>query len=489
LSAAVRIEPGLSFSLQDSAVTTPAPEPVRTVAVLGAGISGLAAAHRARELDPTVTVHLYDRADRTGGVIRTLEQEGFLIEAGPDSILSNRPAGMNLIERLGIQDQLLQTSEKHRRALVYHRKKLYPLPEGFMLLAPTRVWPFAWSGLFSVGGKMRMLWERFVKPGGVDGDESVEAFVSRRFGRESVERIAQPLIGGIYGARLHTLSLQATMPQLPALVNKYGSVIRGMLKSGQGAAKGGGARYSMFVTFREGMETLTRTLTERLPTDALRLNTDVTRVSKKDGRWFVETSRGDSTAYDAVVLALKAPIAANLVREADAALAASLDGVPYLSSFVAHLAVPRDAVRHKLDGFGFLIPDAADRSFFASSFSSVKFEGRAPEGKVLLRAFGGGDLQKGLMDRSDDALLDGVQHELFEILGVTGEPLFRMIHRYEETLPLLSVGHLDRMKTIQEQCRAHSGLAYAGNASKRPGVPDCIASGEAAVERLLATPG
>ncbi|HSW46161.1 MAG TPA: protoporphyrinogen oxidase [Phycisphaerae bacterium] len=464
------------------------------VIVVGGGVSGLAAAHRlvelARQRQRRLRLTVLEARDRVGGSIVTLRRDGFLIEGGPDSFITQKPAGIALCKRIGIADQVIGTNPDYRRVYVVRNGRLYPIPEGFLLLAPTRIWPFIISGLFTWPGKLRMgmdvlLPARKRVPG---EDESLADFVRRRFGREALERIAQPLVGGIYTADPEKLSLRATMPRFLELEDKYRSVILGMRKVGKAMGGRGegdsGARYSMFVSFRDGMTTLTDKLVSLLPAGGVRTGAPVARVEKTGSRWRVVLEDGSAETADAVVLASPAYASAGMLKDLDASLVAELSSIKYASSATMTMGFDRQQVKHTLDGFGFVVPLAERRSIIAGTFGSIKFPGRAPEGKVLVRAFLGGAVQPEIYEMDDDALRCVVLRDLRDLIGLRGEPLFADIHRWPESMPQYPVGHLNHVARMERILDDHPGLALAGNAFGGVGIPDCVQSGEAAADRV-----
>jgi oxygen-dependent protoporphyrinogen oxidase len=462
-----------------------------TVAVVGGGISGLAAAHRVGELAPDWGVTLLEATSRLGGVIQSHRRDGFLIERGPDMFTTAEPWALNLCRRLGIEDELIGVNPEHRRAFVVHRGRLIPVPEGFTLMAPARVWPVIATPLLSVRGKLRLLKEFFTPPRKDAGDESLASFASRRLGREAYERLIQPLIGGIYTADPEKLSMAAALPQFVEMERKYGGVARALRRRGsEGAERGvSGARYNRFVTPRDGMDSLVDRIAARLPAGSVRLETRVESLSRdENGRWRLgiqcEGERRDET-FDAVILAAPAFAAAALLGDVDAALAEQLEAIPYAGACVAVVAYGREQVGRPLDGFGCVAPAVENRNILSISFSSVKFPGRAPEGKVLLRVFVGGALQPHLIELPDDEIQRLVRKDLEELLGARGEPEFFEIVRWRRAMPQYHVGHLDRVKAIEERAAQLPGLALAGNAYRGVGIPFCIRSGEAAAERIV----
>ncbi|MEX2221101.1 MAG: protoporphyrinogen oxidase [Candidatus Rokuibacteriota bacterium] len=459
--------------------------------VVGGGLSGLAAAHRAvelaRERDRPLELTLLEGADRLGGTIQTERREGFLVECGPDSFLSEKPWALALCRRLGVEDRLIGTDDRFRRVFVAFRGRLHPLPDGFQLLAPTRLGPFLVSSLFSWPGKLRMACDLLLPRGG-HSDESLGAFVRRRLGREALERVAQPLVGGIYTADPDDLSLGATMPRFLEMERRERSVILALWRAARRAparhAGTSGARWSLFVTLADGMEELVRRLATRLPPGAVRLKERVTAVAREDGVWRAATTSGAVFTGDALILSPEAHQAARLLRYVDPGLAHLLEGIAYASSATVTLAYRRADIRHPLDGFGFVVPQVERRPVIAATFSSVKYPGRAPEGHALLRVFMGGALNESVLDAPDDALVDTARAQLGELLGVTGAPRFTRVARYPRAMPQYHVGHAARADAIELAVARHPGLRLAGGAYRGVGIADCVRSGEEAAEGL-----
>jgi oxygen-dependent protoporphyrinogen oxidase len=462
------------------------------LAVIGGGIAGLAAAHRAvelaRERGRVLELTLFEAGDRLGGTIQTDRYEGFLVECGPDSFLSEKPWALALCKRLGIEDRLVRTDDRFRRTYVAFRGRLHPLPDGFQLLAPTRLGPFVRSGLFSWPGKLRMAMDLFLPRGG-DPDESLGGFVRRRLGSEALERVAQPLVAGIYTADPDVLSLAATMPRFLELERRERSLIlglwRGSRRAPAEAAGASGARWSLFVTFDEGMEEFTRALGDRLPPESIRLKARVADVTREGPGWRLGLVDGPAATADAVIIATESHQAGRMLRYTDPGLAHLLDGIPYASSATVTLGWRRSDIPHPLDGFGFVVPQIERRPIIACTFSSVKYPGRAPEGFALLRVFMGGALNEAVLQGDDETLTRVARAELGELLGVTAPPLFSRVSRFPKAMPQYHVGHLARVDAIEGCLRAHPGLELVGGAYRGVGISDCVRSGEEAVARLL----
>ncbi len=460
---------------------------VRHVVVVGGGIAGLAAAHRLRERDPACRVTVLEAGDRVGGSIATEATEGFLVEVGADSFLTEKPWAMALCRRLGLDAELVQTRDEERRTFVVHAGALHALPEGFLLMAPTRLAPLVTTGLFSLLGKIRMALDLVLPRGAARGDESLASFVRRRLGREALERVAQPLVGGIYTADPERLSLAATMPRFLEMERRDRSIILAMRRQARAAAsRDSGARWSLFASFTHGMQTLVDALVRRLPEGALRLAAAVRTLERTPaGGWRVVTADGTALEADGVVLATPAYVSADLLRPHDAALADALAAIRYASSVTVTCGYARRDVPHRLDGFGFVVPAVEGRALIACTFAHVKYAGRAPADRALLRVFMGGALAPEVVDRADAELVAAARRELAELLGIRAEPLFVRVHRHRRAMPQYDVGHLERVTAMEEAATRLGGLALAGAAYRGVGIPDCVHSGERAAETLL----
>ena len=460
------------------------------LAVVGGGIAGLAAAHRAIELARArgvdLDLTLLEARDRLGGTIATERAGGFLVEAGPDSFLSEKPWALELCRRLGVEDRLVRTDDRYRKVFVWRGRRLHPLPDGFQLLAPTRLGPFVKSGLFSWRGKLRMALD-LVLPRGTSDDESLGAFVRRRLGREALERVAQPLVAGIYTADPDDLSLTSTMPRFGEMERRERSIILGLWRAGRKAPMTGtsGARWSLFVTFANGMEELVSALASRLPPGAARLKHRVDGIERHGKGWRLLGGLGPPVEADHVIVAAESYAAGRLLRYVDPALATLLGEIPYASSATVTLGYRCADVPGPLDAFGFVVPRAEGRALLACTFSSVKYPGRAPEGFLLLRCFVGGAMNEGVLQSDDGALVTTARDELHQALGVTAEPVLTRVVRWPKAMPQYHVGHAARIETIERCAAALPGLRLAGGAYRGVGIADCVRSGEAAAERAL----
>jgi oxygen-dependent protoporphyrinogen oxidase len=433
------------------------------------------------------------------------------------------PWGIDLCRRLGIVDDLVGTSEQGRQAFVVRCGRLRPIPDGFILMAPSKLWPILKTPILSPLGKLRLAWEYFVPQRREENghDESLASFVRRRLGRETFDRLVQPLVAGIYTADPEKLSLAATLPRFQDMEREHGSLIRATLrqrhsKSAATSSSGpaSGARYGLFVTPRAGLSSIVNAIAARQPPGAIQTNATVRAITRTNNRWLLNhgnlaagtqptnQSAGkanvhkggrptsppaelERNVFDALVVAAPAPVASRLLANAEPALAADLASIDYAGAVVVSVAFDRNEIRHSLDGFGFVVPAIERRRILSASFSSVKFPGRAPTDKVLIRTFVGGACQRELCDSPDDELEKLVHHELGELLGITGRPLWTTITRWSNSMPQYHVGHLDRVERIEARVICTPGLALAGNAYRGVGVPHAIHSGEQAAEAIL----
>jgi oxygen-dependent protoporphyrinogen oxidase len=474
------------------------PVPAQRVVVIGGGITGLTTAYRlcqaARQQHLPLTVMLLEASARPGGIIATSHHQDFLLEHGPDCFISAKPWGVALCEALGLGDQLIGTTTQHRRSFIVRHGKLLPVPQGFYLMVPGALWSFAASPLLSWRGKLRMALDLVLPRRTTSGDESLAHFVTRRLGREALLRIAQPMVGGIYTGDPEHLSLQATVPQFVQMEQRHGSLIRAMWHNqrlakqhGTGVQGTSGPRYGLFVSFRQGMQTLVDRLVACLPADTIQLHCRVHGLEHLPGttRWLLHIQDRPTLQADAVCIAIPAPQAGQLLTPLHSEIGAALQDIPYASSAIVNLAFRRTDVAHSLHGMGFVVPAIEHRALMACSFSSVKFPDRAPPDQVLLRAFVGGALQRARYDLPDDAMQHAVLQDLRDLLGVTGAPLFCSVSRHPHSMPQYHVGHVQRVAHLEAMVSKVPGLFLAGNAYHGVGIPDCIRSGEVAAQAVL----
>lgn len=481
---------------QPSVVSGPAcQQSKRRVAVIGAGISGLAAAHRIVEQSPTTQVVLFESSERAGGVLQTVERDGYLIERSADSFLTKLPWASDLCRRVGLADELLPTDESRRKALVIRAGRIVPAPAGFVLMAPKQIGSVLSSPVLSPSGKLRLACEPFIsrRRAAAGDDESVASFARRRLGRQAFERLVQPLLAGIYTADPEKLSMAATMPQFIEQEAKHGSLVLAARRESNAqkaeSNQTSGARYGLFQAPRHGMQQLVDAIVAKLPPGSLRLNAVIESVVPADNGWKVQlANEGIETAYvfDAVVIATPAHRASQLVAEAKPELGDVLGQIEYAGCSIVCFGFDRGQIGAELPGFGFVVPTVERRRLIAASFASLKFPGRSPSGQLLVRAFVGGALQPELANLEDEPLRQLVLEELRDLVHLNGDPIVSEIARWPSGMPQYHVGHVGRVERIESLTAQTPGLELAGAAYRGVGIPQCIHSGELAAERTLA---
>ena len=472
-------------------------------AIIGGGIAGLAAAYeleRARSADPTVRYTLFEARERLGGAIASEILQGTVLERGPDSFITEKPAAAILCRELGLGADLIPSNDAERKTWILVHNELVALPDGLMFLVPTKLVPTALSPLFSFPTKARMALELLLPPRRKRAaDESVASLVTRHFGAEAVDRLADPLLSGIYGGDAAQLSARTVLPRLVEMESQYGSLTRGMLaahRKMRTAANGNGARPGapnperpLFTTLRGGMQQMVDAIRARLDWAAVRLSTPVNALERTLTGWMVH-SLGTAEFYDSVIVASPAWAAGVLLAPVDAVLSEQLGGIPYSSSITVNLIYDEDALGKLPEGFGFLVPASERRSLLACTFSHRKFLGRTEPGKAVIRAFLGGMRNEALLAENDNALVAIVRHELIDILGemVVGiglDPEYTQVTRWRRAMAQYAVGHQERIERINERVAALPGLRLVGNAYDGIGVPDCIRLGRKAANELI----
>jgi oxygen-dependent protoporphyrinogen oxidase len=464
----------------------------RHVVVIGGGISGLAAARQIVEVRPDVRVTLLEAQDRLGGVLGSERRDGFLIEWGADNFITTPPWGVEFCQKIGFEQELLETNREHRRAFVVHEGQLREIPAGFAVMAPSRIWPIVSTPVLSVRGKLRMASELFIRRSPLDRGESLAAFVRRRFGQEVYDRLVQPLVAGIYTGDPEHLSLEATLPRFRQMEEDHGSLIRAMWRQRkaqrQATRHSSGARYSQFMAPRDGMSSLVNAAVKQLGTTEISLESPVKRLlPRAAGGWelCVGGNHPRTLTADGVLLATPAQQSAALLKDLDPEISGEFAGIQYGSCALVSLGFRREQIGSSLNGFGFVVPLVEGRQILSASFSSIKYANRAPEGFVLLRAFVGGACQSNLVELDDEQLQKLVLRELAALLAIHGEPCFGHVTRQIEAMPQYYVGHETRVRRIEQRAARWPTLALAGNALQGIGIPNCIHLGETAASRLL----
>jgi oxygen-dependent protoporphyrinogen oxidase len=458
---------------------------VREVLVVGGGVSGLAAANALVRSGVDARITLLESSARLGGNVATVEQDGFVLDGGPDSWVTTKPHATALARSLGLEPRFIPTMAENRRVYVAWKDGLVPLPEGMVLGIPTEVMPIVSTSLFSWDAKLRMALEPLIpaRSWGPGEDESIGDFLARRLGDEVKERLAGPLLGGIFAGDASELSARAAFPQLVDAEVKHGSLVRAMQAMRAARKRAGGAAHgdSAFVSLRGGMRELIASLESAVRDRVvLRLAAGVERIEREGERYRVTTSGGEELQADDVVLATPLHVSSALTRSLDAELSSALGAFVAASTATVFLAYRRDAIAHALDATGFLVPRALGRPALASTWVSSKWAHRAPEGHALIRVFFGGATDAQVLERDDAELGDLAAGELRAIMGVTATPLFARVFRFERASPQPLVGHLGRVAATNERLARFPGLHVATNGFEGNGIPDCVKNAELA---------
>ena len=472
------------FALRTPRAGEPRPESATTpVIIVGGGIAGLATAYELHRRQ--VSFVLLESRERAGGVILSEQVDGYTLDAGPDALLAQKTDGLKLCEELGLGGRLVP-SKKPRQAFIQRAGRLHALPAASVLGIPTRWGPFIRTSLFSWPGKLRMGAELFVPPRRGESDESIGAFMARRFGAEARTYLAEPLLAGIHAGDVDRLSMAALFPRLVEAERTHGSLLRAFRRQ-RAAPQANGP----FLSLPDGLSELARALVASLPGDAVRLNTTVNRVtpdrasgSPHTPRFRVDTADGTMLHSRVVVLAVPAFAAARLLRETDTDLARLCDRILYASTATIALAFPRTAVAHPLNGSGFVVPSVEGTGILAGSWLSSKWPNRAPPDRVLLRTFVGGARDPKALERSDRELVALSLNALRPLLGISGDPLLARVYRWERASAQHDVGHLARLGSLEQALAKHPGLYLTGSGFRGVGIPDCVTDGRATAARV-----
>jgi oxygen-dependent protoporphyrinogen oxidase len=462
---------------------------MKRIAIIGGGISGLSAAfalEQRRSAGAPLEYVLFESGPRLGGVLLTECLDDCLVEAGPDSFLTEKPWAADLCRQLGLADQLIGSRDSERRTYVVTKGRLLPMPDGLMFMVPTRILPTVFSPLFPFDTKLRMAREWFFKPR-LGPDETVASFVERHYGADLVDRLVDPLLAGVYGGEASELSASAVLPRFIEMERTYGSLGRALLAARKKTAPQESPR-PIFTSLKSGMQQLADALVARLDSAAQRPNTPVQELQPSSAGWTV-SAPAQSGFFDAVIVAVPAPAAAALLQTAGAGLASELGSIHCSSSATVALGYGQEVRRSLPPGFGFLVPRSEGKRMLASTFVHNKFPHRAPPDRALLRCFIGGSRDEPVLDLGDAEILRIVSSELRQILGITAQPRFARVYRWRAAMAQYAVGHLDRLARIEGWRRQLRGLSLAGNAYRGIGVPDCVRSGQEAAHQALGAVG
>ncbi len=465
---------------------------MKRIAIIGGGISGLSAAfalEQQKKNGAPLEYLLFESSDRFGGVVHTESVDGCVVEAGPDSFLTEKPRAADLCRDLGLGDQLIESNDAGRKTYILLKGRLVPLPDGLQFMVPTRLMSAFFSPLFSWATKARIIREWFYRPSGGESESTVAEFVERHYGREMVERVADPLLAGVYGGSADELSVQSVLPRFLEIEAKHGSLGRAMVAARRRRAPAAGAELrsagrttvsfpprSLFTSLKNGMGEMVDALLARIPQAARRSNARIDTVRPESGKWLV-VREGRTEEFDGAVLATPAYVAAALLATANAELAAELHSIRYSSSVTVVLSYDQSVRAALPPGFGFLVPRAEHRRILAATFLHNKFLHRAPDDRALIRCFLGGTRDEEILQSSENAILDAVRGELQQILGITAEPLLVRVFKWNQAMAQYEIGHSGRVGRIMRLVDGMPGLALAGNAYGGIGVPDCVRSG------------
>ncbi len=435
------------------------------VVIVGGGVSGLAAAYEVIKRGQSAVV--LERNERPGGIIQTERLGEFVIDTGPDALLVQKPAALALCNELGLGDRLFAT-KLPRTAFILRDGRLHPLPGSSILGFPTRLKPLFRSTLFSLPAKLRMAIEPLIPRRRAPEDESIANFVRRRFGSEAVAYIAEPLLAGIHAGYVDRLSMPSLFPRLVE-AEATGSVMKAF-RSDHGTSRPEG----VFRSFPGGLGEIVDGLIAALPKESVRLSSSVTRIEKAK-EYTLHVDGRSSVRARAVILAIPAFAAADLLGPLDSDLAATCQTIRYLSTAVVVFAFPREAVQHDLKGTGFVVPRSEGINITAAAWISSKWPQRAPDGQTLLRAFLGGARDPDVLAKSDQELTDLAIRDLTPILGIRGLPTLTRVYRWKQASPQQEVGHAELMRLIDTKLALHPGLFISAAGFRGVGIPDCIA--------------
>ncbi|MEK9630085.1 MAG: protoporphyrinogen oxidase [Nitrospinota bacterium] len=465
---------------------------MKKVIIIGGGIAGLATAYRIqREISEGAELEciLLEGSDRFGGKISTEKSDGFVIERGPDSFISQKPAAIQLCKQLGLEDRLTGTNPGAPSTFVYTGGKLVTMPDGLSLMIPTKFLPFALTPLFSLPGKIRMAFDLLIPGKKDDSDESLASFVRRRMGEEALNKMAEPMLAGIYASDPEKMSIGSTFPMFVETERKYRSLILGMLARKKAMLMNAGKRppssYSLFMTLKEGLGEMVDAVIDKSPNIQFKSGAKVSALKKRKDGWHVKLEDGWERQTDAVILSTPGAITAKIIEPIAPDSAEILQQINYVSTATVTLGYKKEGFSHPLDGFGFVVPKTEGRSILACTWTSSKFPHRAPEGYVMLRCYLGGALQEEIAEKDAETLEKLVREDLQHIMGITETPVFCKVFQNRKSNVQYHVNHSEKIDSVMEDMKNFPGLFLAGSAYRGIGIPDCIQNGSSAAESAL----
>ncbi len=465
---------------------------MKRVVIIGGGISGLSTAYflqeEAKSKGVDLKYWLIEKNNRLGGNIITEKVDGFTVEGGPDNMLSQKPWALELCKKLGLGSSLLNTN-KDGQTFILWKGKLNPLPEGFLLMIPTKISPLIFNNFFSIKGKLIMALDLIKPKGDPNKDESLSEFVRRRLGQEALDKIAEPLVAGVHAGNPDTMSVKSSYPRFIEMEQKYRSLIKAMMSAKKMAAQTSAKKepeHTMFVTLKDGLAMLPQTIVKNLDKNSILTNTSVKNIAKSaDDKTFIVNIEGsEPIEADDVILTTPAHISAKLLQHLDSKITKELEQIPYVSTATISLAYNKSDLKEPLKGFGFVIPKAEGRKIMAATYSSQKYAYRAPEDKTLIRCFVGGAKNEELVALPDEELISFAKADLADILGIKADPIFAKVFKWFNAMPQYIIGHSERIAFINERLKQHPGLHLAGTAFKT-GIADSVHNGELVAKKII----
>lgn len=465
---------------------------MKKITIIGGGIAGLAAAYRLQEeisAGTELEVTVLEAANQFGGKIATERSDGFVIERGPDSFISQKPAAVELCKKLGLGDRLVGTNKDQTKTYVYTGKKLVTMPDGLSLMIPTQFLPFALTPLFSLPGKIRMGLDLLIPKKRGKADESLASFVRRRMGEEALQKMAEPMLAGIYASDPETMSIQSTFPMFVQTEQKYRSLILGMLARKRQMLmhkpNGNNKSFSLFMTLKNGLGEMVEAVIEKSPDVTFRTNAKVQKVIKQGSGWQVSLEEGETFDADGVIFATPAKLSAELLQPITPKVSELLNQIKYVSTATATLAYRKEGFTHPLNGFGFVVPRSEGRKILACTWTSSKFPHRTPEGYVMLRCFVGGAKNEALAEQDADAIAAMVKQELKDLMGIHQEPEICKVFHNKKSNVQYRVGHAALIDSVEKELSVTPGLFLTGSAYTGIGIPDCIQNGTRTAEAVI----